>query len=167
MYERMFQLQEETLKTLANQKRLEIVQLLHGRELSVSEMVDMLGIPQANLSQHLATLRKLKLVETRKDGLHVYYRLSDPKLATIIRELRQFLKVQYAHEPEVAQLSSLDSDGIYPLVKDPVCGMRMGAGEASELVVMDGEQYHFCASGCKAKFLAKPSKYTLNKEGSK
>ena len=162
MYERLFQLQEETLKVLANQKRLEIVQLLQSKELTVSEMVDMLGMPQANISQHLSLLRQVRIVATRKDGLRVYYRLSDERIIAVVRELRGFLKSQFAHEPEMAHLSSLDNS-IYPIVRDPVCGMRISAPEAYAHVEHDGRPYYFCASGCKEHFEKQPSRFIREK----
>jgi DNA-binding transcriptional ArsR family regulator/YHS domain-containing protein len=158
MYERLFQLQEETLKILANQKRLEIVQLLQNKELTVTEMVDMLGMAQANISQHLSLLRQVRIVTTRKDGLRVYYRLSDKRIIAVIRELRAFLKSQFAREPEIAGLSSLDNS-IYPIVRDPVCGMRISAPEAYGHVEHDGRSYYFCASGCKDQFEKQPSRF--------
>lgn len=163
MYERLFQLQEETLKVLANQKRLEIVQLLNKKELTVSEMVEMLGMPQANISQHLSLLRQVRIVSTRKDGLRVYYRLTDKRIITLIRELRTFLKGQYVYEPDIAHLSSLDND-IYPIVRDPVCGMRLSASEAAGHIEHDGRTYYFCASGCKDQFRKTPSRFVRHEK---
>ena len=161
MYERLFQLQEETLKTLANQKRLEIVQLLQNNELTVTEMVEMLGMPQANISQHLSLLRQVRIVTTRKDGLRVYYRLTDERIIAVVHKLRAFLKSQFAHEPEIAGFSSLDS-GIYPIVRDPVCGMRISAPEAFARVEHEGHSYFFCASGCKDMFVKSPKRYAIS-----
>lgn len=162
MYARLFQLQEETLKTLANHKRLEIVQLLNNRELTVSEMVEMLGMPQANISQHLGLLRQVRIVSTRKDGLRVYYRLTDKRIIAVIRELRSFLKSQYAYEPAVAHLSSL-ADAIYPIVQDPVCGMRLSVSEAVGHIEHDDHRYYFCASGCKDQFDKSPNRFSKRK----
>jgi ArsR family transcriptional regulator len=162
LYERLFQLQEETLKILANQKRLEIVQLLQNKELTVTEMVEMLGMPQANISQHLSLLRQVRIVATRKDGLHVYYRLTDERIIAIVCELRTFLKSQFAHEPEMAHLSLLDRN-IYPIVRDPVCGMRISMSEAYAEVKHDGQAYYLCASGCKEHFEKQPSRYIREK----
>lgn len=159
MYEKLFQLQEEVLKSLASQKRLEIIQLLSIRELTVSEMVEMLGISQTNLSQHLSVMRKLKLVIARKDGLYVHYCLADPRVAQLITELREFIKSQFEDEPDVAAITSLDEQNIYPLVKDPVCGMRMSPREISETKVVTGQRYYFCAAGCLQKFEANPATY--------
>lgn len=158
MYERLFQLQEDTLKTLANQKRLEIVQLLQNKELTVTEMVDMLGMPQANISQHLSLLRQVRIVSTRKDGLRVYYRLTDERITALVRELRSFLRSQFAHEPEIAHFGSPDSS-VYPIVRDPVCGMRLSASEAFAHLEHDGRAYFFCASGCKDQFQKQPDHY--------
>lgn len=164
MYEKLFKLQEETLKTLANHKRLEIIQLLKNKELTVTEMIEMLGINQSNLSQHLSVLRRYKIVTARKDGLHVYYKLTDKHIAEAVKDLREFLKAQYAHEPEISKLISLNDPKLYPIVKDPVCGMRMSASEAAELQEIDGQVYYFCASGCKEKFVKHPHKYAKNNE---
>ncbi len=161
MYEKLFQLQEETLKTLANQKRLEIVQLLNNKELTVSEMIEMLGISQSNLSQHLAILRRYKIVSTRKAGLHVYYRLTDKRVAGLVNQLREFLKAQYSNEPEVAKINALTSEELYPIVKDPVCGMRLSESEAFDSAQHDGSTYYFCASGCQKKFVSSPKRYAI------
>jgi len=158
MYERLFQLQEETLKVLANQKRLEIVQLLQNKELTVTEMVDMLGMPQANISQHLSLLRQVRIVTTRKNGLRVYYRLTDERIIAVVRELRAFLKSQFAHEPEMAHLNSLDNS-MYPIVRDPVCGMRISASEAAGHIEHDSHTYYFCANGCKEQFAKAPRNF--------
>ncbi|AHB42002.1 hypothetical protein RAAC3_TM7C00001G0135 [Candidatus Saccharibacteria bacterium RAAC3_TM7_1] len=159
MYGRLFQLQEETLKTLANQKRLEIVQLLGQGELTVSEMIEMLGISQSNLSQHLAVLRRYQIVATRKEGLYVYYRLTDGHIAEAIKQLREFLKIRYAYEPEITKLNRLNDPALYPIVKDPVCGMRLSESEAYASVMHNNKSYHFCASGCYDKFTAHTARY--------
>jgi ArsR family transcriptional regulator len=154
MYEHLFQLLEEALKVLANQKRLEIVQLLSNKELTVTDMVEMLGVPQANISQNLSLLRQARIVSTRKDGRHVYYHLTDNRIAAVIQELRAFLTSQHAHDPEISQLNMLDKS-IYPIARDPVCGMRLSGAEIGESLVKDGVTYYFCAGGCKEKFMNK------------
>lgn len=158
MYERLFRLQEEALKVLANQKRLEIVQLLNNKELTVSEMVDMLDMPQANISQHLSLLRGVRIVTARKDGLRVYYHLTDKRIVAVVRELRAFLKGQYIHDPEIAHLHHLDNT-IYPIVRDPVCGMRVSSTEAAGHVEYHGRTYYFCGSGCKEQFSKHPNRF--------
>jgi ArsR family transcriptional regulator, virulence genes transcriptional regulator len=159
MYQKLFSLQEETLKVLANQKRLEIVQLLKGRELAVSEMMEMLGVPQANLSQHLSMMRQAKIVETRREGVKIFYSLTDDRIAEACSILKEFLKDQYKSDAQISKILTNDQSNPYPIVKDVVCGMRISVSEAGGQEIMAGETYYFCASGCKEKFCKNPSKY--------
>lgn len=163
MYQQLFSLQENAFKVIANQKRLEIIQLLGNRELSVSEMTEMLGLRQANLSQHLAPLRQAGIVETRRDGVTVHYHLTDQRIAEACGLIKDFLQDQHKFNPEVQELLE-HQDDMYPVVKDAVCGMRISVSRAGEVIKHNDRNYYFCASGCKAKFEAKPSKYVL-KEG--
>lgn len=159
MYEKLFNIQEETLKVLANNKRLEIIQILSHGELSVSQMVDMLGIRQANLSQHLSLLRQAKLVSTRREGVTIYYQLADPAIAHACAILRKFLIDQHSLDPDIAKLAELNKSQLYPVVKDVVCGMRMSPNEVAASTEYQGESYCFCGQGCKAKFSKNPAKY--------
>ena len=77
---------EELFKALADATRLRILRLLMAGELCVCNIHDALKIPQAKASRHLAYLRRVGLVTTRREGLWIYYSLSksvDPIVATI------------------------------------------------------------------------------------
>ena len=67
----------QLLKTIANDKRLHIVCLLHTGEKNVSELEQLVGLSQSALSQHLARLRREKIVTTRRDAQTIYYTLSN------------------------------------------------------------------------------------------
>ncbi|MBI3265049.1 MAG: winged helix-turn-helix transcriptional regulator [Acidobacteria bacterium] len=69
---------EQTLKALADRTRLRILGLLLNGEICVCHIHESLEVPQPTASRHLAYLRRAGLVETRKDGLWVYYRLATP-----------------------------------------------------------------------------------------
>ena len=74
-------------KALADTTRLRIVGLLLDGEICVCNIHESLGLPQPKVSRHLAYLRRAGLVETRKDGLWVHYRLarmSDPVLQALL-----------------------------------------------------------------------------------
>lgn len=163
MYQKLFSLQENAFKVIANQKRLEIIQLLGNRELSVTEMTEMLGLRQANLSQHLAPLRQAGIVETRRDGVSVYYHLTDQRIADACGLIKDFLQDQHRFNPEMQELLEHQYD-MYPVVKDVVCGMRISVSRAGEVIKYSDHTYYFCASGCKSKFEAKPTKYALQEE---
>ena len=70
----------ELCKTLANDKRQMILGALRDGELSVGELIVRTGIPQANLSQHLALMRTHNVVRARRDGAYVHYSIANPKL---------------------------------------------------------------------------------------
>src|SRR3989344_6053247 len=80
----VFSIQADLYNALANPKRLEIIHLLRHKELSVTEMVEMLGLPQSNLSQHLTILRKSNVVTTRREGKNIYYTLSHKNIISIV-----------------------------------------------------------------------------------
>jgi DNA-binding transcriptional ArsR family regulator len=65
-------------KVLAEPMRLRILQSLRQREKTVTELVEELETGQANVSKHLGLLHRNGLVERRKKGLNVYYRIEDP-----------------------------------------------------------------------------------------
>jgi len=75
-----YTLHSDVCKTLANPKRQEILDSLREREMTVNEIVGRTGISQANLSQHLAILRTKGIVKARRDGLNVFYSLSNTKI---------------------------------------------------------------------------------------
>ena len=68
---------DTVLRALADPTRLRIVALLAGGEVCVCHIHEALGIPQPKASRHLAYLRRAGLVDGRKDGLWVHYRLAD------------------------------------------------------------------------------------------
>ena len=80
MYTQIFELQADLLQSLAHPRRLEIIQLLRDQELPVSDILTMLDLPQANISQHLMILRDVKVVKTRREGKQVYYSLNNEKI---------------------------------------------------------------------------------------
>jgi DNA-binding transcriptional ArsR family regulator len=70
----------ELCKTLADPKRLVIINELRSGEISVGSLAKKVGIGQAVVSRQLAILRQRGVVETRREGTNIYYRLADPRL---------------------------------------------------------------------------------------
>ncbi len=81
----------EILKALAHPTRLKILELLKEGERCVCEMLLPLKLNQANVSQHLAILKHFGVVEAKKKGFYVYYRLRNPKFAEILKALDEIL----------------------------------------------------------------------------
>jgi DNA-binding transcriptional ArsR family regulator len=65
---------------LAEPMRLRLIQGLFDGEKNVTELVGLTGGTQANISRHLQTLIAAHMLARRKDGLQVYYRISDPTI---------------------------------------------------------------------------------------
>ena len=75
------------LTAMAHRKRLMVLCHLLAEELSVNVLAERLELPQPTLSQHLAKLRDLKLVSTRRDGNVVYYRLASAEVEVVLQAL--------------------------------------------------------------------------------
>jgi DNA-binding transcriptional ArsR family regulator len=88
---RLYVLHANICHTLANPKRLEIIDRLRNGEMTVTQLAEAMQISQANLSQHLAVMRQKGIVETRREALSVYYRLSSPKIVKACDLMRQVL----------------------------------------------------------------------------
>jgi len=79
---------------LAHPTRIAIVEMLRGGEMSAGQIIDQLGVEQANASQHLAVLRSKQIVVNRKEANQVFYSLRDPVLIEVLDVLRRYF---YAH----------------------------------------------------------------------
>jgi len=82
-----FETEARLLALLAHPIRLQIVELLRHGETCVCDMQAALSQRQAYVSQHLMALREAGVVTCRKDGLRVYYRLSDPRFLRVLDQV--------------------------------------------------------------------------------
>ena len=99
----LFEHHAEVCKIFSHPKRLQIIETLRDKELPVSEVVDLLGIPKANVSQHLAVLRQKRVVMTRREGLNIYYRIANPKIIQAFDLMRQVLVEQLENGERLAK----------------------------------------------------------------
>lgn len=127
------------LKVLGHTKRLEIVCLLHGHELTVNQIVQMTGLRQAAVSQHLIILKDSGLVATNKIGKEVYYSLKSDRFVSLSLFIDSLTKVRPMESSE-------------PTVIDPVCKMSLTPSTASCTADYDGVRHYFCGKGCLKAF---------------
>lgn len=92
----LFEMQAEICKTLTNPKRIEILNSLKTEEKTVTELVAALGASKANVSQHLAVMRHKGILMTRRDGVNIFYRVSNPKVIEACALMKEVLFEQYA-----------------------------------------------------------------------
>ena len=89
-------------RALAGARRLELLELLAQGERGVEELARASGMSVANTSQHLQVLRQARLVEARKEGLHVRYRLADEKVFALWQALRDLGRERLAELDRLA-----------------------------------------------------------------
>jgi DNA-binding transcriptional ArsR family regulator len=98
----IYNLQATISKTLANPIRLAILHNLDGCEKTVSELTDILGISQSNLSQHLAIMRQIGIVKTRKQATCIFYSVSNPKINQACNMVREVMIDQLKKNQDLA-----------------------------------------------------------------
>jgi len=74
------------LQTIGQESRLQILLAIGEGETCVCHLEAMLGLRQATLSQHLMALREASLLEARRQGRFIHYRLNDPRLLVILHQ---------------------------------------------------------------------------------
>lgn len=114
-------------KALANAHRFELIDLLAQGERSVEELANEVALSIASTSHHLQTLRSAHLVTTRKEGLYVYYRLSDPTVFRLVQMIRDIAEGQLAEVSRIvdtylgnrAELEPLTLNELFTRLDDP------------------------------------------------
>lgn len=76
----IYKMHADFCKFMGNAKRIEILFLLDGREMSVEEMAAEMNIRLANLSQHLSIMRERGVVTARRQGTRIFYKISNAKI---------------------------------------------------------------------------------------
>ena len=101
--DKIFELHAALCQTLANPVRLRILALLREGEMSVNEIARRLGVPQANISQHLSVLRERNIVTTRREGVTINYKIGFPKIIKACDLVRDVLFEQMAQSGQLMQ----------------------------------------------------------------
>lgn len=92
---------------LAHPLRVQIVEELQERELTVNELQASLNVAHASVSQHLAILRSNKVVIERREGRHVYYHLRNPELAKSVAQFLSFVSPDTSESERI--ISAIES----------------------------------------------------------
>jgi DNA-binding transcriptional ArsR family regulator len=114
----------ELYKALGHPTRIRILEILREGETSVSDLQAALGIDAALVSQQLAVLRARRLVEARRAGTSVFYRVRDPRVGEIL-DVGRALYVSHLAELR-AGLDAADAEAAGPRDAEAV-GAREGA----------------------------------------
>jgi ArsR family transcriptional regulator len=93
--EKIFELHADVCKVFSNSKRLEILNTLRDKEMTASELIEAIGLSKANLSQHMSILKSKGVVVSRREGVNIYYRISDSKIIQACDLMREVLLEQF------------------------------------------------------------------------
>ena len=87
----LYSLHAEMCKVFSNSIRLEILNLLRDKEMSVTELIEKTKLSQANISQHLSIMKNKGIVESRRKGKNICYKLANPKIIKAFDIIRAVL----------------------------------------------------------------------------
>ena len=94
MNKEIFELQASICQTMGNAKRLEIINILGEKELTVGDIAEKMGVRMANLSQHLSIMKSKGILLSRRDGVNIYYRISNPKVVKACSLMKEVMMEQ-------------------------------------------------------------------------
>jgi ArsR family transcriptional regulator len=90
--ENLYERHADVCKTFSNAKRLEVINALRdAKERTAGDLLKAIEISKANLSQHMAVLVEKGVVESRREGVSVFYRLSDARITKACDLMREVL----------------------------------------------------------------------------
>ncbi len=92
--EKIFEIHADVCKVFSNAKRLEILNALRDKEMPASELIEKIGLSKANLSQHMSILKSKGVLLTRREGVNIYYRISNAKIIQACDLMREVLLEQ-------------------------------------------------------------------------
>ena len=93
----------DVTKALADSNRLRVLMALGGGELCVCQIVELLQLAPSTVSKHMAILRQARLVESRKDGRWMYYRLADRDAPKAVKDAVAWVLRYLAESPQIVR----------------------------------------------------------------
>ena len=92
MEKELYKIHADTCKVFSNSTRLEILNLLRDKEMSVTGLIEATKLSQANISQHLSIMKSKGIVISDRKGKNIYYRLTNPKIIKAFDIIREVLR---------------------------------------------------------------------------
>lgn len=111
----------DLLQLFSAPARLEILLVIGAGEACVCHLESRLGYRQAYISQHLMALRQSELLETRREGKFVFYRLGKPEILTLIKM--------------TAEIAGVDLPMVIPVNPLEQCSISALSGESTEKIL--------------------------------
>ena len=87
----LYKIHAELCKVFSNSTRLEILNLLRDKEMSVTELIEKTKLSQSNISQHLSIMKYKDIVISDRKGKNIYYQLTNPKIIKAFDIIKEVL----------------------------------------------------------------------------
>jgi len=97
----IFKLQADICKIFANDKRLEIINLLKGKEISNQEIMRETGLNKVSMTQHMNVLKSKGVIISRREGQKLFYSIANPKILQACNLMREVLVEQHTERGKV------------------------------------------------------------------
>lgn len=110
----IYAIKAEFLRVIGHPKRVRILEMLSGGERTVGDLQLHLGLDSSGTSQHLAALRRIGIVEGRRDGSSVFYAVRDPRVFELLALTRSIVSSSIEHS------QTLLIDAVFPVDPDKV-----------------------------------------------
>ncbi len=137
---RLYQQFSRIAKAVSSPSRLELLEILAQGERSVEALAKEADLSVANTSHHLQVLREVRLVEARKEGLFVHYRLSGGEVEALPRLLRSLGERHLSEVGDIVARYFSDRDGLEPVPRRELLE-RARAGTVLVLDVRPADEY--------------------------
>jgi len=137
---RLFEHFSRVAKAMASPSRLEILEALGQGERGVERLAQACGLSVANTSHHLQILRDGGLVQSRKEGLHVIYRLTDDAIPALLAGIRGIAERHLAEVERIVRTHFESQDPLSPVGRKELL-QRVSAGEAMVIDVRPDTEF--------------------------
>lgn len=137
---RLFEQFARVAKALGSANRLELLEAIAQGERSVDALSQATGMSVANTSHHLQILRDGGLAQSRKEGLQVFYRLSDDAITTVLGGIRGVAERHLAEVERIVRENFDRRDSLTPVKRDQLLEMAR-SGEAMVIDVRPANEY--------------------------
>lgn len=127
-------------KAIAHEHRLELLEALAQGERSVETLADCAGLSIANASQHLQRMRRAGLVDTRREGKFIYYRLSDNAVLDLVSALAHIGERHVAEVDKIVRMYFVNRDAMEPVSRSELLS-RMKKGDVQVLDVRPEDEF--------------------------
>ncbi len=100
----LIELESSYLKAIAQPTRLKILYFLKGGERCQCEIIPRMKEDQSNISRHLARMRDMGILESRKEGVSVYYKIKDKRIFSLLSLIDQMIRTEIKERAKLVKV---------------------------------------------------------------